>query len=94
MPGEHEFALLGDAPVLEAGRDDDLDFGKSAKVLAGAAVQTDNPLTIGIFGEWGTGGWPTIPEPPPGTVGPLALALVTTLPVAWGMYRVLTFLRD
>jgi Cdc6-like AAA superfamily ATPase len=32
-----------------------LKFESTAKVLAGAAVETDYPLTIGIFGKWGTG---------------------------------------
>ena len=49
------FSLLGDSPVLECGREDCLKFNSTAKVLAGAAVQTSYPLTIGIFGEWGTG---------------------------------------
>lgn len=50
-----DYALLGDAPVLEAGRPDHLEFENPATVLAGAAIETANPLTIGIFGEWGTG---------------------------------------
>lgn len=48
-------ALLGDSPVLEAGREDHLKFTATAGVLAEAAVDTPEPLTIGIFGEWGTG---------------------------------------
>jgi Cdc6-like AAA superfamily ATPase len=50
-----KFLLLGDSPVLEWGRKDCLKFESTAKVLAGAAVETSYPLTIGIFGEWGTG---------------------------------------
>jgi len=49
------FALLGDSPVLEAGREDWLGYGATAIVLARAAIETSNPLTIGVFGEWGTG---------------------------------------
>jgi Cdc6-like AAA superfamily ATPase len=50
-----QFSLLGDTPILERGRKDCLKFESTAKVLAGAAVETDYPLTIGIFGKWGTG---------------------------------------
>lgn len=52
---KENYALLGDVPVGEAGREDHLAFGSSAKVLARVAIDTQNPLTIGIFGEWGTG---------------------------------------
>ena len=48
-------SLLGDSPVLETGRDDLLKYTATATVLARAAVGTSNPLTIGVFGEWGTG---------------------------------------
>ncbi|MFH1137966.1 MAG: SUMF1/EgtB/PvdO family nonheme iron enzyme [Pseudomonadota bacterium] len=49
------YALLGDSPILETGRDDALDFHRTAKVLAKAAISTRDPLTIGVFGKWGTG---------------------------------------
>jgi formylglycine-generating enzyme required for sulfatase activity len=53
---EEDYKLLGDVPVGEAGRDEDrLAFESTATVLARAAVETRNPLTIGVFGEWGTG---------------------------------------
>ncbi|MFA4986378.1 MAG: SUMF1/EgtB/PvdO family nonheme iron enzyme [Candidatus Brocadiia bacterium] len=50
-----EFALLGDSPIIESGRDDMLKFGATAEVLAKAATDTDDPLTIGIYGDWGSG---------------------------------------
>ena len=50
-----DVVLLGDMPVLETGREDWLKYTATATVLAGAAVDTPNPLTIGVFGEWGTG---------------------------------------
>jgi hypothetical protein len=34
---------------------DGLGFGSYAEVLAGAALDTRGPFTIGVFGEWGTG---------------------------------------
>lgn len=36
-------------------RPDGLGFGGYAEVLAGAALDTRGPFTIGVFGEWGTG---------------------------------------
>lgn len=49
-------ALLSDTPVLEAAdRSDQLKFEPTAKVLAEAAIGTSDPLTIGVYGEWGTG---------------------------------------
>ena len=48
-------ALLGDVPVGEAGREDHLSFSATAEVVARATISTRDPLTIGIFGEWGTG---------------------------------------
>ncbi len=50
-----EYALLGDVPVRESERGDLLKFSSHAKVLARAAVQTRDSITIGVFGEWGTG---------------------------------------
>ncbi|MCH7920716.1 MAG: hypothetical protein IIC50_22405, partial [Planctomycetes bacterium] len=47
--------LLSDEPVLETGRSDNLGFGPAAEVLAQAAVHTASPMTIGVFGNWGTG---------------------------------------
>jgi len=55
MGNENKYVLLGDSPVLEAGRKDGLEFGSYARVLARATIETTNPLTIGIFGHWGTG---------------------------------------
>ncbi|MDP8208924.1 MAG: SUMF1/EgtB/PvdO family nonheme iron enzyme [Candidatus Electryonea clarkiae] len=52
---QKNWALLSDTPVGEAGRKDHLQFEPTATVLARGAVETSNPLTIGIFGEWGTG---------------------------------------
>ncbi|MBN1867910.1 hypothetical protein JW916_11520 [Candidatus Sumerlaeota bacterium] len=49
------YALLGDTPVPKKARGDLLRFRATARVLAGAAAETVEPLTIGIFGEWGTG---------------------------------------
>ncbi len=55
MTTKENFELLGDVPVLEASREDQLKFDSYAQVLAGAAVQTKEPITIGVFGDWGTG---------------------------------------
>lgn len=50
-----ESALLKDVPVGEAGRVDKLEFSSTAEVLARAAIGTQNPFTIGIYGNWGAG---------------------------------------
>jgi len=55
MTKKESFALLGDVPIIESSRKDQLNFNHSAKVLGGAAVETKEPITIGVFGEWGTG---------------------------------------
>jgi len=49
--------LIPDQAIGEANssRKDGLGFGDYAEVLAGVAVETRGPFTIGIFGEWGTG---------------------------------------
>ncbi len=47
--------LLGDVPIGDRIKSDRLDFLSTAQVLAGAAVETEDPLTIGVFGRWGTG---------------------------------------
>ncbi|MCA9894132.1 MAG: hypothetical protein KC615_14180, partial [Anaerolineae bacterium] len=49
--------LLTDQPIHENqdGRGDGLGFTKYAETLAGAALGTEGPFTIGIFGDWGTG---------------------------------------
>ncbi len=47
--------LLSDIPAGEGSRGDELGFEHTARVLADAAIKTSEPLTIGIFGEWGTG---------------------------------------
>ncbi len=57
MPPNHykPLPLLSDIPAGEGIRKDELGFEHTAIVLADAAVETNEPLTIGIFGEWGTG---------------------------------------
>ena len=45
--------LLSDIPVGLTG--DGLGFGAYGKALASAIKATDDPLTIGIYGEWGSG---------------------------------------
>jgi hypothetical protein len=40
---------------INCSRLDGLGFDNYAKVLAGAALDTRGPFTIGVFGEWGTG---------------------------------------
>ena len=47
--------LLSDSPVGGGLREDRLKFSSYAKVLAEAAVNTQGPITIGIFGGWGAG---------------------------------------
>ncbi len=47
--------LLSDMPVNEAGRTDKLNFDTIASVLVEAAIDTESSLTIGIYGEWGSG---------------------------------------
>ncbi len=57
MPtGEEEnHKLLSDEPILETERTDELRFGPAAEVLARAALHTESPMTIGVFGNWGSG---------------------------------------
>lgn len=55
MTDEKKCRLLSDVPVLEGARGDDLDFASYAEVLADAAINTEDTITIGVFGEWGTG---------------------------------------
>ena len=50
-----EYALLGDVPVRESQRGDLLEFSSYATVLARAAIETRDSITIGVFGQWGTG---------------------------------------
>ncbi|MBC2696551.1 MAG: SUMF1/EgtB/PvdO family nonheme iron enzyme [Desulfobacteraceae bacterium] len=52
---ENNFALLSDEPILESERTDHLEFKHTAGVLARAALYTDSPITIGVFGNWGSG---------------------------------------
>ena len=52
---ENNFALLSDEPILESERTDYLEFEHTAGVLARAALYTDSPITIGVFGNWGSG---------------------------------------
>ncbi|MDX1973717.1 MAG: hypothetical protein SFY68_14395 [Candidatus Sumerlaeia bacterium] len=47
--------LLGDTPIFESDRRDNLDFARTAKVLPDVAVESANPLTIGIYVKWETG---------------------------------------
>ncbi|MCP4455440.1 MAG: hypothetical protein GY809_28605, partial [Planctomycetes bacterium] len=47
--------LLSDEPIVETARKDGLLFGPSAEVLAQAALHTESPMTIGVFGNWGSG---------------------------------------
>lgn len=49
--------VIVDQPIGEAadGRHDGLGFEEYARVLADAAMHTDGPFTIGVFGDWGTG---------------------------------------
>ncbi|MBK6794654.1 MAG: TIR domain-containing protein [Anaerolineales bacterium] len=51
------FKLLNDLAVDEEknSRTDGLGFQTYARVLGNAALGTEGPFTIGIFGEWGTG---------------------------------------
>lgn len=48
-------ALLSDEPIIETERVDELSFRPTAEVLARAALHTKSPITIGVFGNWGTG---------------------------------------
>ncbi len=52
---KNNFKLLSDEPILESDRTDHLDFNHTAGVLACAALHTDSPITIGIYGNWGSG---------------------------------------
>ncbi len=55
MEEQPSFALLGDIPIIEGSRKDLLKFDSCAVVLARAAMETPESITIGIFGKWGTG---------------------------------------
>ena len=48
-------ALISDEPIYETGRKDDLRFAATAEVLAKSALYTPDPITIGVFGNWGSG---------------------------------------
>ncbi len=52
---KNKFKLLSDEPILESDRTDHLEFRHTAGVLARAALHTDSPITIGVFGNWGSG---------------------------------------
>ncbi|HBT97350.1 MAG TPA: hypothetical protein DEB25_06845 [Desulfobulbaceae bacterium] len=54
--GRATLKLLTDQAIGEGNSEeyDGLDFTKYAQVLANAALGV-SPLTIGVFGEWGTG---------------------------------------
>ncbi len=51
----NDFKLLSDEPILESERIDQLAFKHTAEVLARASLYTDSPITIGVFGKWGSG---------------------------------------
>ncbi len=57
MEESRKLALLGDMPIGETADDrkDQLEFNSYATVLANAAMDTSDPITIGIFGDWGVG---------------------------------------
>ena len=50
-----EYVLLSDEPLLVSDRSDNLEFSATANVLAKAALYTPDPITIGVYGEWGSG---------------------------------------
>ncbi len=52
---KNDFKLLSDEPISESERADFLEFEHAAKVLARAALYTDGPITIGVYGNWGSG---------------------------------------
>jgi len=52
---KNKFTLLSDEPILESERTDHLEFEHTAGVLARVALYTDSPITIGVFGNWGSG---------------------------------------
>ena len=52
---KNNFKLLSDEPILESDRADFLEFEHTAKVLARAGLYTDSPITIGVYGNWGSG---------------------------------------
>ena len=52
---KNNFKLLSDEPIIESERSDFLQFEHTAKILARAALYTDIPITIGIYGNWGSG---------------------------------------
>ena len=51
----NHFSLLSDEPIDDTGRSDQLKFNPTAEVLARAALYTHSPITIGVFGNWGSG---------------------------------------
>jgi hypothetical protein len=52
----HSIHVLPDMPVGEhPDETDELGFETYARVLADAALGTEGPITIGVFGEWGSG---------------------------------------
>ncbi|MCB0535481.1 MAG: SUMF1/EgtB/PvdO family nonheme iron enzyme, partial [Saprospiraceae bacterium] len=57
MADEHKnrYKLLSDEPILESDRTDQLAFKHTAEVLGRAALYTESPITIGVFGDWGSG---------------------------------------
>lgn len=55
VDNDDNYLLLSDEPVLEVEREDLLEFEHSAGVLARAALHARGPITIGVFGNWGSG---------------------------------------
>ncbi|MFC2079110.1 P-loop NTPase fold protein, partial [Candidatus Bipolaricaulota bacterium] len=49
-----ELILLSDEPVASSG-EDKLKMRTYAEIIAGAALHTAGPFTIGVFGKWGEG---------------------------------------
>ena len=48
--------LINDLPISkDLKRKDAFNFSTYAKVLGNAAIATEGPFTIGVFGDWGTG---------------------------------------
>lgn len=47
--------LIGDQPILDPKASDLLDMSRSARILAGVALGTEGPFTIGVYGGWGVG---------------------------------------
>ena len=51
----NNWKLLSDTPVDAMDHEDKLKFDSVAEVLGRSAAETHDPITIGVFGKWGTG---------------------------------------